>query len=103
MPMTNAFRATHFGPETFLAGMTPHVFLISIRDEPQAPTLHRGNPLHPLQVILTAPGDMPRLAGLEAAIGPLPALPAPHRMVRNANPSMLMPREIIGEILRDAG
>jgi hypothetical protein len=99
----NAFRATSFTPEGFAPGLFRYVFLIAIRGEPPVPVLHCGNPLRPMEVILTGPGDMPPLAGLEAAIGPLPALPPPHRLMRNANPSApLMPREITGEILRDA-
>jgi hypothetical protein len=101
--MMNASRATHFVRETFAPGLTHHVFLIAVRGEPQTPILHRGNPLHPMQVISTRPGDVPSLGGLEGAIGPLPALPAPHRPMPNVNPSTtLIPREITGEILRDA-
>jgi hypothetical protein len=56
-----------------------------------------------MQVILAGPGDMPPLAALEAAIGPLPALAPRHRPMRSANASApLMPREIMGEILCDA-
>jgi hypothetical protein len=103
MPVMNAFRAANLTPESLAPGLSHQVFLIAIRDHPQAPILHRGNPLHPMHVILTGPGDMLPLAGLEAAIGPLPALPPPHRLMRNANPSApLMPRQITGEILRDA-
>jgi hypothetical protein len=93
-----------FTPDIFAPGLSRHVFLITVRGEPPVPILHRGNPLHPMQVILTGkPGDMPPLAGLEAAIGPLPALPPPHLPMRSANASApLMPREIIGEILCDA-
>jgi hypothetical protein len=102
MPVMNAFRVANFTPESLAPGLSRHVFLIAIRGEPPVPVLHRGNPLHPMQVILTGPEDMP-LAGLEAAIGPLPALPPPHRPMRSANASApLMPREITGEILCDS-
>jgi hypothetical protein len=101
MPVMSAFRAANFTPDILPPALSRHVFLIAIR-EPPAPILHGGNPLHPMQVILTGPGEMPPLA--EAAIGPLPALPPPHRLMRNANPSApLMPREVTGEILCDAG
>jgi hypothetical protein len=104
MPMTNAFRAARFVPESFAPGLTHHVFLIAIRGEAQSSLVHRGNLLQPMQVIATGPGDMLPLATLEAAIGPVPALPPPHRPMRNVNPSArLMLREITGEILRDAG
>jgi hypothetical protein len=101
MPVMSAFRVANFSPDILGPGLSRHVFLIAIR-EPQAPVVHGGRPLHPMQVILTGPGEMPPLAGLEAAVGPLPALPPPHRLMRNANPSApLTPREITGEILRD--
>ena len=103
MPVISKFRVANFTPESFAPDFPQHVFLIAISGGSQAPVLHHGNPLYPMQAILTGPGDVPPLAGLEAAIGPLPALPAPHRLMRNANPSAtLMPREIIGEVLRDA-
>jgi hypothetical protein len=99
----SAFRVTNFSPDILGPGLSRHVFLIAIR-EPPAPVVHGGRPLHPMQVILTGPGEMPPLGGLEAAVGPLPALPPPHRLMRNANPSApLMPREITGAILRDGG
>jgi len=67
----------------------------------QAPFVHRGNPMHPMQVIFTGAGDVPPFAGVEAAIGPLPQLPAPHRLMRALPHAALSPREITGEILRD--
>jgi len=103
MPMMSAFRAPHFNPEAFSQGLANHVFLIAIRGDQQTSILHRGNPLHPMQVVLMGPGDVPPFAGREAAIGPLPALPSPQRLMRMAHPSAsLMPREVTGEILRDA-
>src|SRR5262245_42644870 len=103
MPVMSAFRVANFSPDMLGPGLSRHVFLIAIR-ESQAPLVHGGRPLHPMQVMLAGPGEMPPLAGLEAAVGPLPALPPPHRLMRNANPSAaLMPREITGEILRDGG
>jgi hypothetical protein len=103
MAMMNAFRAANFRPEAFAPGLTHHVFLIAIRGEPAPFILHRGNTLQPMQVVLTRADDVPPFAAMEAAIGPLPALPAPHRLMRAPNSSAaLMPREITGEILRDA-
>jgi hypothetical protein len=102
MPVTSTFRAATLTPEVLPPGLSCHVFLIAIRGAPQSPVLHRGKRLHPMQVILTGSGELP-LAELEAAIGPLPALPPPHRLMRNSNPSApLTPREITGVILRDA-
>ena len=104
MAMMNAFRAPNFGPEAFAPGLTHHVFLIAIRGEPSPSILHRGNTLRPMRVVLTRADDVPPFAGMDAAIGPLPALPAPHRPMRAPNASAtLIPREITGEILRDAG
>lgn len=102
MPVMSTYRAAALTPEVLPPGLSCHVFLIAIRGEPQSPVLHRGKRLHPMQVILTGSGELP-LAELEAAIGPLPALPPPHRLMRNSNPSAsLTPREITGVILRDA-
>src|SRR5437762_2873273 len=102
MAMMNAFRAANFGPEAFAPGLTHHVFLIAIRGEPAPSILHRGNTLQPMQVVLTRADDVPPFAAMEAAIGPLPALPAPHRLMRAPNaPATLIPREITGEILCD--
>ena len=98
MPVMSTYRAAAFTPEVLPPGLSCHVFLIAIRGEPQSPVLHRGKRLHPMQVILTGSGELP-LAELEAAIGPLPALPPPHRLMRNSNPSAsLTPREITGVI-----
>jgi len=104
MPMMmNAYRAPYPGADAFSPGLN-HVFLIAIRGDPQGTIMHRGNPLRPMQVVLTGPGEGPPFAGVDAAIGPLPALPPPQRLMRTAHPSAsLLPREVTGEILRDAG
>ena len=90
-------------PDDFAPGFAHHVFLIAIRGEShrgRAPSRQRAaaDAGHP-----DRPGDVPPMAGLDAAIGPLPALPAPHRLARTALAAgALVPREVTGEILRDA-
>jgi len=101
MPMMNAMRAPRFAAEGFAPDLVHHIFLVAIRGEPPLPMQHSGGALHPVQVILTGPGDMPSLAGIEAAIGPLPALPPHRQLVRAARGTSLAPREVTGEILRD--
>ena len=101
MPMMNALRAAGFGPEAFMPGISHHVFLIAVRGESQPPILHRGTPLSPMQIVLTGVGEPPPFADWESAVGPLPALPAPQRLMRSAHPVTLIPREVTGEILRD--
>jgi hypothetical protein len=99
MPVMDACRVSSFTSESLEPSLSPHVFLVIIRGEPPVHVLHRGNPLRPMQAILTGPGGTPPLP----AIGPLPALPPPHRSMRGVIASApLMPREIIGEILCDA-
>lgn len=101
MPMTNPYPARH-APRAFAPELTHHVFLIAIRGDPEEPVVHRGAPLHPMQVVLTAPGDFPPFAGHEPAIGPLPPLPPARRALAHARaPGALTPREVTGEILRD--
>jgi hypothetical protein len=78
-----------------------HVFLIAIRGEPEPQFLHRGHPLHRMQVLLTNPGEELPLAEFDAAIGPLPALPPPRRLIAPDTRAARIPREITGEILRD--
>lgn len=101
MPMMNTLRAPRFAAEGFAPELTHHIFLVAIRGEPPSPVRHPGGALHPMQVILMGPGDLPALAGIEAAIGPLPALPSPQRLMRAARSASLVPREVKGEILRD--
>ena len=99
MPMMNAYGMRHHERETFASMPACQVFLIALPGDHLAPLLHRGNPLHPMQVMLTGLGERPPFVGIETAIGPLPQLPAPVRLPHGA-PS-LAPREIAGEILRD--
>lgn len=101
MPMTNAYHAAHRAPRNFAPELTHHIFLIAIRGEAEEPVVHRGNALHPMQVILTAAGDHPPFPGHEPPIGPLPPLPPQPRRLMQRPHGALMPREVTGEILRD--
>jgi hypothetical protein len=102
MALMNMYRTFPFRGETGAPAPAHHVFLIAIQDPP-APILHRGDVLHRMQAILAGPAELPPLLRRDSAIGPLPALPSPHQLLRNVvAAASLLPREVTGEILRDA-
>lgn len=76
-----------------------HIFLIASNAPPRV--VHGGGSLQAMQLVIVDANDA-SWSG-EGAIGPLPALPPP-QMLQKQSPAApaVMPREVTGELLRDA-
>lgn len=102
MSMIDAYRAFPSCRSGGVPAFTQHLFLVAIRGEPRTPLLRGNDALHRMQVILAAPGELPPLLEPDAIMGPLPSLPAPHRLTPAAGAGLTFsPREVTGDILRD--
>lgn len=76
-----------------------HLFLIASKSPPRM--VHGGGCLQSLQLVIVDANDT-SWSG-DGAIGPLPALPPPQMLQRQTSaPPAVMPREVTGELLRDA-
>src|SRR4051794_20033300 len=99
MQTLNVYRSGNARSE--LSGVVQHVFLIASPGSARPGIVHRGNPLHAMQMVLVSAedGSLPS----PGAIGPIPPAPPPQVLLRPAAAApALMPREITGTILRDA-
>jgi hypothetical protein len=76
-----------------------HMFLISTPGESRAPLLHRGLPLQSMQLVLLGAES---LCEMEDAVGPIPSLPPQLLLHSPRGRAGVIPKEITGEILRDA-
>ena len=81
------------------AKLNRHIFLIASNAPPRV--VHGGGALQTMQLVIVDANDSSWRG--EGAIGPLPALPPP-QMLQQRSPAApaVMPREVTGELLRDA-